>query len=545
LDLDQKAFMTIRNPILRGFNPDPSIVRVGDDYYLATSTFEWFPGVQIHHSRDLANWTLVGRPLTRPSQLDMRGNPDSCGVWAPDLTYTDGRFHLMYTDVKRYGRTTVDGALGASFRDFHNYWVWSDRIDGDWSDPVHLNSSGFDPALFHDDDGRSWMLNMLWDHRPGRRRFGGVLIQEMDLKGGRLLGERRLIFEGTPLGFTEGPHLYKRDGWYHLLVAEGGTERSHAVVMARSKSLFGPYEPHPDGPVLTAAGKPDAALARTGHGDLVETPEGETWMVYLCGRPLPASDRCVLGRETAIQPMRWCEDGWLRTLDGSAKPVLEVGTAGARDTVRTAQDELHRFDTATLPDAFQWLRTPYPEHVFSLTERPGYLRLFGRETIGSQFTQSLIARRQQAFRYTAETRLEVVPGTFQQGAGLVYYYNSTKFHFLQVSVDDNGERRIQVVTAHPETGECTIIEDPAAIPAGPVALRVEVDDEVARFGYRPQGSADWLWLAQSFDASLLSDEATLPGLPNFTGAFVGMACYDLSGTKMPADFSYFHYIERE
>ena len=126
--------MTLRNPILRGFNPDPSIVRVGDDYYIATSTFEWCPGVLIHHSRDLANWRLVGRPLTRPSQLDMRGDPDSCGVWAPDLSYANGRFHLLYPDVKRYGRTTVDGAPGASFRDFHNYWVWSDRIDGEWSD---------------------------------------------------------------------------------------------------------------------------------------------------------------------------------------------------------------------------------------------------------------------------------------------------------------------------------------------------------------------------------------------------------------------------
>ena len=537
--------MTLRNPILRGFNPDPSIVRVGDDYYIATSTFEWFPGVQIHHSRDLANWRLVGRPLTRPSQLDMRGNPDSCGVWAPDLSYANGRFHLLYTDVKRYGRTTVDGAPGASFRDFHNYWVWSDRIDGEWSDPVHLNSSGFDPALFHDDDGRSWLLNLLWDHRPGRPRFGGVLIQEMDLETGRLVGERQLIFEGTPLGFTEGSHLYKRDGWYHLLVAEGGTERNHAVVMARSRSLFGPYEPHPDGPVLTAAGKPGAPLTRAGHGDLVETPEGETWIAYLCGRPLPVSDRCVLGRETAIQPMRWCEDGWLRTLDGSATPLLEVDTGGARVTDLALQDELHRFDGATLPDAFQWLRTPYPEHLFSLTARPGHLRLHGRETIGSQFTQSLVARRQQAFRYSAETLVDVAPDNFQQGAGLICYYNSTKFHFLQISSDDAGTRRIQVVTADPESGECTLVEEPGALPPGPVALRVEVDHEVARFAFRAEGSADWTWLAHSFDASLLSDEASLPGLPNFTGAFVGMACYDLTGRKLPADFSYFHYVERE
>ena len=268
-------------------------------------------------------------------------------------------------------------------------------------------------------------------------------------------------------------------------------------------------------------------------------------MAYLCGRPLPASDRCVLGRETAIQPMRWCEDGWLRTIDGSARPVLEVATAEARDTACAPQDELHEFGTPALPGPFQWLRTPYPEHLFSLSERPGYLRLYGHETIGSHFTQSLVARRQQAFRYTAETQLDVAPGNFQQGAGLVCYYNSSKFHLLQISADDKGDRRVQVVTAHPEDGECTIVEEAATIPEGPVALRVEVDHEIARFSYRPQGSLEWSQLDQSFDASMLSDEATLPGLPNFTGAFVGMACYDLTGSKMPADFSYFHYIERE
>ena len=536
--------MTVRNPILHGFNPDPSIVRVGEDYYIATSTFEWFPGVQIHHSQDLANWRLIGRPLRRPSQLDLRGNPDSCGVWAPDLSYADGRFHLLYTDVKRYGRTTVNGERGASFRDFHNYWVWSDRIEGEWSDPIYLNSSGFDPALFHDDDGRSWLLNTLWDHRPGRSRFAGVVIQEMNMRSGLLLGERELIFEGTPLGFTEGPHLYKRDGWYHLLVAEGGTERNHAVVMARSRSLLGPYEVHPDGPVLTSSDKPGAPLARAGHGDLVETPSGETWMAYLCARPLANSDRCVLGRETAIQPMRWCEDEWLRTIDGDATPVLDVVSA-AGDTVWMPQNERHEFADSSLPEVFQWLRTPYPEHLFSLDERPGYLRLYGRETIGSQFTQSLVARRQQAFRYTAETLVEVDPLNFQQAAGLVCYYNSTKFHLLQITADDNGEHQVQVVSADPGDSECSLIVHPAKIPAGPVALRVEVDHEVLRFAYRSPDNEDWCWLPETLDASILSDEATLPGLPNFTGAFVGVACYDLSGTGMPADFAYFQYVERD
>jgi xylan 1,4-beta-xylosidase len=536
--------MTIRNPILRGFNPDPSIVRVGLDYYVATSTFEWFPGVQIHHSSDLANWTLIKRPLERASQLDMRGNPDSCGVWAPDLTYAQGRFHLIFTDVKRYGRTTAEGQSGMSLRDFHNYWVWSDRIDGDWSDPVHLNSSGFDPALFHDDDGRSWLLNMLWDHRPGQRRFAGIVVQEMNLETGRLIGDRHVVFEGTSLGFTEGPHLYKRDGWYHLMVAEGGTGRDHAVVMARSRNLLGPYEVHPDGTVLTTRGKDEAGLARTGHGDLVDTPSGETWMVYLCGRPLPKSDRCIMGRETAIQPMRWGEDGWLRTLDGSGDPSLEID--GPRVPAPAGYvAERHAFDAPHLPSTLQWLRTPYPEHLFSLAERPGHLRLHGRESIGSLFCQALVARRQQAFRFTADTALDFAPANFQQAAGLVCYYNSTKFHFLHATADGAGGRQIQVLSAYPQELGSSVLTDPVAIGPGTVELRVDVDNEALRFAYRLQGAGDWCWLDETFDASILADEATLPGLPNFTGNFVGMACQDMAGTGLPADFAHFTYAERQ
>ena len=530
--------MTIANPILRGFNPDPSIVRVGQDYYIATSTFEWFPGVQIHHSRDLAHWRLVSRPLSRPSQLDLRGNPDSCGVWAPDLSYAAGRFHLIYTDVKRYGRTTVNGAKGVSLRDFHNYWVSSDRIDGDWSDPVHLNSSGFDPALFHDDDGRSWLLNMLWDHRPDRKRFAGIVVQRIDLADGRLLGDRHLIFEGTPLGFTEGPHLYKRDGWYHLLVAEGGTERNHAVVMARSRSLFGPYEVHPDGPVLTARGRPDLPLQRAGHGDLVETPSGEPWLAYLCGRPLPDSDRCVLGRETAIQPMAWDDAGWLRP----AEPVAEVPVVATPMPDEPVPD---RFDGPDLPQPFQWLRTPYPERLFSLTAQPGHLRLFGRETIGSHFEQALVARRQQAFRYTAETQLDFAPTDFQQAAGLVCYYNSTKFQYLHLSADDGGRRVLQVLSVEPIGEGASRLTQSIAMPDGPIDLRVDVDHERLRFAWRSGDRSDWQWLDETFDAGMLSDEATIVGLPNFTGTFVGMACQDMSGQAIPADFRYFTYVERD
>ena len=318
----------IRNPILPGFNPDPSIVRVGDDYYIATSTFEWYPGVQIHHSRDLVHWRLLTRPLRRASQLNMLGVPDSCGVWAPCLSYAGGRFYLIYTNVKRYGTTTLGANSGAVFRDLDNYLVTADRIDGEWSDPVFLNSSGFDPSLFHDEDGRKYLVNMLWDHRPGRKRFAGIVLQEYSEEKRSLVGERRLIFEGTSIGFTEGPHLYRRDGYYYLLTAEGGTGWGHAVTLARSKQLCGPYELHPETYILTARHRPDIELQRTGHADLVETQSGDTYLVHLCGRPLRNRGRCTLGRETAIQRMVWSDDGWLRTVSGEGVPRVETPAPG-------------------------------------------------------------------------------------------------------------------------------------------------------------------------------------------------------------------------
>lgn len=536
--------MRIRNPILRGFNPDPSIVRVGDDYYIATSTFEWFPGVQIHHSRDLKHWRLAARPLRRASQLDMRGDPDSCGVWAPCLTYADGLFHLVYTDVKRYGRTTVGGASGASLRDFHNYLVTSPTIEGDWSDPLYLNSSGFDPSLFHDEDGRKYLLNMLWDHRPGRNRFAGIVCQEYSPAERRLVGERRVIFEGTSLGLTEAPHLYRREGWYYLVTAEGGTGWGHALTLARSRDLWGPYEVQPGGPALTARDKPDAPLQRAGHADLVETPDGRTFAVYLCGRPLPNRGRCVLGRETAIQELVWGHDGWLRTRDGRGTPELEIDGPDLPETPFQADPVRRDFDGPALPPEFQWLRTPYPEEIFSLDQRPGFLRLYGRESIGSLFRQALVARRQQAFCYSASARMEFEPQHFQQAAGLVCYYNAAKFHYLTVTHDAELGRCIQAMSALPDSPQADAFTKPVAIPAGPVELRVEVDYERLRFGWRV-GEGAWTWLPEVFDASILSDEATQPGAPNFTGAFVGVCCQDTSGAARPADFDWFEYVERD
>ncbi len=538
----------IHNPILRGFNPDPSIVRVGDDYFIATSTFEWFPGVQIHHSRDLVHWQLLTRPLSRASQLNMLGDPDSCGIWAPCLSYDNGLFYLVYTDVKRYGRTTVAGPSGASLRDFHNYVVTSTRIDGEWSDPAYLNSSGFDPSLFHDDDGKKYLVNMLWDHRPGQNRFAGIVLQEYSPAEQRLIGSRTNIFTGTALGFTEAPHLYKRNGYYYLVTAEGGTGWGHAVTMARSRSLGGPYELHPDTYILSARNRPDAPLQRAGHADLVETPAGETYIVYLCGRPLRNRGRCTLGRETAIQPMTWGDDGWLRTTDGRGLPMLEAPAPSLSPHAFPPSPVREDFDAPKLPIDFQWLRSPWPDELFSLTARSGHLRLFGRETPGSLFRQALVARRQQSHCYSARTVMEFEPEHFQQMAGLICYYGGSKFHYLYVSRDEAlgaQGKHLRVMSALPDQVQADAFTPPIAVPAGvPVQLRVEVDFERLYFAYRLEGD-DWHWLPQQFDASILSDEASAPGTPNFTGAFVGMACSDLAGTARHADFDYFEYIERD
>src|SRR5215813_8844253 len=482
----------IVNPILRGFNPDPSIVRVGDDYYIATSTFEWYPGVQIHHSRDLVHWQLLTRPLTRASQLNMLGDPDSCGVWAPCLTHDNGLFYLIYTDVKRFGKATQSGSAGATMRDFHNYLVTSPAIAGDWSDPVYLNSSGFDPSLFHDDDGRKYLLNMLWDHRPGKNRFAGIELQEYSPSEHKLVGPRRIIFRGTPIGFTEGPHLYKRNGYYYLLTAEGSTGWGHAVTLARSRELTGPYELHPDIYILTARDRPDIELQRAGHADLVETQDGTTYLVHLCGRPLRNRGRCVLGRETAIQLMQWSDDDWLRTFDAWGLPYSQVPAPNLPEHEFPAAPARDDFDQPELKLDFQWLRSPWPEELFSLTARRGHLRIFGRESIGSLFKQGLVARRQQSHCYSAATIVDFEPVDFQQMAGLICYYNGAKFHYCFISYDEALGKHLRVMSALPDQLQADAFTAPIRLPDGPVELRVEIDFERLRFAYRLPDNG-WAW----------------------------------------------------
>ncbi len=529
----------IQNPILRGFNPDPSICRVGADYYIAVSTFEWFPGVQIYHSRDLQNWHLVARPLDRPSLLDMRGEPDSCGVWAPCLSYADGQFWLCYTDVRRF-----DG----NFKDTHNYLTTCATIDGEWSDPTYLNSSGFDPSLFHDNDGRKWYTNMVWDHRPDRTFFYGIVLQEFSADSHQLLSEPKRIFPGTELDFTEAPHLYKYDDYYYLMTAEGGTGYGHAVTMARSTSIEGPYEADPSGPLVTARDNPEWPLQRNGHGDLVETADGEFLHVHLCGRPLEGTRRCVLGRETAIQRLQKTDDGWFRLHNRSHLPELEVELPALPLDKSVADIERDDFESVELNSVYQWLRSPYPERFCSLTDKPGRLRLYGMESPGSLYEQALIARRQTDFAFVASTAVEFEPDNFQQMAGLICYYNSCKFHYLYISTDPEIGKHIGIMSCEADqTSAVTfpIQDQRICLPEDPVIwLRATVDHAQLMFAWSENGK-DWSDVPVTLDQSLLSDEAGVSGGEQFTGAFVGMACNDLSGQRKHADFDFFSYTSRD
>jgi xylan 1,4-beta-xylosidase len=304
----------ISNPIIPGFNPDPSFVRVEGDYYIATSTFEWFPGVQLHHSRDLVHWRLIGHALTRTTQLDLRGVANSGGVWAPSLSYCEGQFWLIYTNVRTCG-------MGRPFKDVGIYLTTAASISGPWSEPVFLNAIGFDPSLFHDDDGRKWLVNMVWDFRPGRPRFGGIVIQEYDPLAQRLVGPMTNILDKTGI-LIEGPNLYKHGGWYYLMLAEGGTGWNHGISMARSRRLLGPYELDPQAAVLTSRDDEWNPLQKAGHGELAQTPAGEWYLAHLASRPLGQGDarRCILGRETCLQKIEWSPDGWLRLSDGGWHP---------------------------------------------------------------------------------------------------------------------------------------------------------------------------------------------------------------------------------
>lgn len=533
---------SIQNPILKGFNPDPSIVRVGDDYYIATSTFEWFPSVQIHHSKDLVNWRLIGYALTRPSQLDMKGMDNSEGVYAPALTYSEGKFWLCFSNVH--------ACRGGNWMATPSFLVTAENIEGPWSDAIPIGNYGFDPSLFHDDDGKKYMVNMIWDGRANTNFFGGIILQEFDPTAGKLVGKPNIIFKGTRLGCTEGPQILKKGGDYYLITAEGGTELNHAVTVCRAKNIWGPYEVHPDNPILTSRLQEEAKLSRAGHGFLVETQQGEWYLSHLCARriPNPERDQCdskyhngfsILGRESALQKVEW-RAGWPYVTTGKT-PVVEVEAPEIEPCPWPRQPARDNFDSASLRLEYQTLREPAKEEWLSLSERPGHLRLKGRHYLSSRYEQSMLARRFQSHYTTVETKLEFEPDTPFEMAGICAYYARNSHYFLKMTTNDYNERILQVVgninDVYGEYSDEVIIGHEST-----VYLRLELDAQWYNFHYSLDGDS-WQQIGPALNSTPLSDEGG-PDIFRFTGSFAALFVADISGQKKHADFEYFEYREQ-
>lgn len=521
----------IENPILKGFNPDPSICKVGDDYYIATSTFEWFPGVQIHHSKDLKNWTLITSPLRRKSQLNLLGVPDSCGVWAPCLSYANGTFYLVYANVKSF-----DGA----WKDTPNFVVTTPDIYGDWSDPIYLCSSGFDGSFFHD-QGKLWFVNMIVDHRKDKF-FGGIELHEVNPNTLELINKGYFLTEGTKLGLTEGPHLYKRNEYYYLLLAEGGTEYNHCASIMRSKNLHGPYEEHPMNPILTSKNMPSYPIQKSGHGSLIETQNGDWYIVFLVGRPLSELGDCVLGRETAIEEIVWKND-WPYINSGSSLPRLKIPEANLKEEPNQKLAIRDNFDAETISIHFQSLRIPITENWLSLKKRKGFLRLKGKESLTSTHEQSLIARRLQHLKAEVSTSIEFEPNSFQQMAGLVLYYNTGHYHYLHIT--KNGEDQILSIISS-NNFKITENDDKIVIPKNrPIILKAMINHKELQFSYQVKDESSFANVGPLLEMGILSDDNVREGSeryrPAFTGCFVGICCQDLKSNKNHADFDWFEY----
>lgn len=510
-----------RNPVLPGCHPDPSICRVGADFYLITSTFEWFPGLPVHHSRDLVHWRPIGHVIDRPDQLDLTGIRPSGGLYAPTIRHHDGRFHVVCT--------LVDGPAASG-----HFLVSATHPAGPWSNPVWLaDAEGFDPSLFVDNDGTMWFCAARQTdpvRAPGRTE---IHLRRLDLAGGRLVGPEHVLWRGAFVDatWTEAPHLYLVDGRYHLVTAEGGTERHHAVMVARAEHVTGPYVGSPDNPVLTHRhlGR-DHPVVGTGHADLVALADDTWWAVLLAMRPHDGGHN--LGRETFLVPVSW-QDGWPVFAPGAG--VVSLDEPRAPDLPAhpwPAVPERDDFDGPGLDLAWNVLRTS-GDTWWSLTERPGHLRLRARaETVADRAQPSFLARRQQHLRFRAATELDFTPRTSTDCAGLVLLQNDEHHLRLVVTADGTGRRLLAI------RRQAGVDEELAAIPLAEGPLRLGVVADGQDYALRHAGpDGGWRTLVVA-DGHVLSTEVA----GGFTGAYMGpYASGNGLASDAVADFAWFDY----
>ena len=510
---------TFKNPILSGFYPDPSICRVGEDYYLVTSTFVYYPGVPIFHSKDLVNWKQIGHVLTRESQINLEGSRHSEGIYAPTIRYHKGLFYLITTNVRKCG----------------NFYVTAKHPEGPWSDPIVLKAEGIDPTIFFDED-RAYYLGTREKTEDKSRYYGDneIWLQELDLEKGELIGKQYVLWEGAlkDAVWPEGPHLYKKDGYYYLMIAEGGTAYHHAITIARSKELTGKYEGNPSNPILTHRhlGR-DYPIINVGHGDLIETQDGDWWMVLLGSRPY-GGIYCNMGRETFLVPVSW-EDGWPVVSPGKGiveeemqvpkLPQGEIGYEKARD----------HFESDQLDMKWIFLRNPSPD-IYSLTRRESYLSLKLRpQMIVKNENASFIGMRQRHKSFSMSVALEFMPNEENEVAGVVLIQNKD-FQYRYERALISGKQIIRLIKREGGMEE-TIAEH--LYEGKRVYLMVVAYEQALNFSYGKDESCSTV-LATDIDARLLSTERA----GGFVGTCIGMyASSNEKESNTYAEFDWFEY----
>lgn len=538
----------MKNPFLKGFNPDPSICRKGDDYYIAVSSFEWFPAIPIYHSKDLKNWELYTHVINEPERVDLRKLPSSKGIWAPCLTYCD-KDNLFYVV---YG---VMNSMNARYFDVNNYVVTANELKGPWSEPVYLHSSGFDASFFHDDDGKKWLVSLEWETREGYEKPGAICLVEYSVESKSVVGyPKRIWAGGTDRGCIESPHLTKRGDYYYIMCAEGGTGYGHSVTMGRAKNIWGPYEKDPENPILTSSPRefnarhdpdhlkpeyynPGSILQKAGHASYVETPNGEVYLVHLCSRPFVPELRCTLGRETAMQRMNWTEDGWLRLMGGGnlAKEYFEPSSL---PEVKMSESIGYDDFTDDYLDKQYYAPRIAPESFANINVKPGYVRIRGQESACSLNEVSILARKLTSVNAVITTKMEFTPEVYQHSAGLIMYYDNMNYIYLRKYYSETLNSSALSIISLENGSKTEFVNTRTAVKDCPIYLSLSIDGRKSFFEWCYNG-IDYKRIGNIFDTSKLSDEFCKYG--EFTGTFVGITCTDQVFHKHFADFDFFHY----
>ncbi|KAJ5320639.1 hypothetical protein PENANT_c033G11550 [Penicillium antarcticum] len=522
--------MSFTNPIIPGFNPDPSIIRVNEDFFLVTSTFEYFPGAPVYHSRDLIQWKLIGHALTRRSQLQIHTPEPGGGVWATTIRYHRGVYYIIAASFQRYRPQQDDRVWPQGFY-VKTSDIWDEKT---WSDPVYFDQVGFDQDLCWDDDETVYLSSTYRKLQPtphAKLKDFAIHICTIDLKTGHSTSEPKLIRESSS-GVAEGSHIFKRGRYWYLFTAEGGTESGHSEWVSRSEvGPLGPWELGPNNP-LWRNGIEDE-VQNTGHADLVEDTKGQWWTVMLGVRPLRRDDQweeSVLGRETFLVPLDWEQD-W---------PVIN---GGQKITLQSQGPGLYQLDTPVCwRDEFAapemqlgWYRknTPFITD-YSLTERPSHLRLYGGPYNLSVPACPTMFLRKQTHRYCIwETRLSFHPTTDATEAGTVLWMNYFTYSILGIRKTEKG----RCILFRPSEGKQVACELGAATD---ITLTIECGTEY-RFGYREDAETSFHWIGS------VSNNAATKAPPvgaNFTGMMMGLYSFgERQRCLTPADFAYAEFRE--